>query len=285
MVNSKARESQGAVPKTKPALQYQHKADSKETNIPSQLADRELNLNLLTMMREDTGSSECSKWILYPPEPNNTGENTILKDASEAESIPVDSAVQDISQESGFFSEEGSSFIQSSSPTNTPMLSPVPGIESKESQYQNDAPSHVPDVEKTKDSASSLSNDSDQQSDKLETSSRPTTPQGAQNLCNPLPFVTGRHSDRQHQNNCIVMAPPENSDETNSGQEHGEPGEHYDTSENNGLLEQLQQVNNSKAHLYAINFSGNCSYKLLDTDCRLVTNNDNNLLFIIYFII
>ena len=158
----------------------------------------------------------------------------------------VSDAVQDLNKESGFSSEERNSRTQLTSPDNTPMLSLVPEVENKECQYQNDEPPNTPDMEKTKltHSASTLFTDSNQQS---AAPHRPSSPEAAQScFCYPfmLPVDTDCGSDGQHQfDTKLNMAPSQSSDkEINVGQECEEPGEYYDTSENNGLQEELQQV-------------------------------------------
>ena len=109
-------------------------------------------------------------------------------------------AVQDLIEESEFFSEE------------MPRL--VPEVENKESQYQNDEPPNTPDKEKTKltHSATTISTDSNQQP---VAPHRPSSPEAAQYcLFNPfmLPVCTDCGSEGQHQfDTKLNMAPPQSS--------------------------------------------------------------------------
>ena len=86
--------------------------------------------------------------------------------------------------------------------------------------------------------------DSSQQSEEITTPSRPSTPEAPRSPRNPL--VTG-HRSCQNINPGAgpVLHPLPSSDGqhvNNSGEESGHPAEHYDYTENNGLLTELQKV-------------------------------------------
>lgn len=109
-------------------------------------------------------------------------------------------------------------------------------------QYQNSTSicTVIHEVGKSKhqiQSLSSLSEDSNKQLHLFEiTPARPTTPEGAQSGGNSLSLVTGRHNSRPSQTNPVdVEGIPENCEEN------GRAVEHYDATENNGLLEETQQ--------------------------------------------
>ncbi|XP_022802549.1 uncharacterized protein LOC111340040 isoform X2 [Stylophora pistillata] len=118
-------------------------------------------------------------------------------------------------------------------------------------QYQNSTSTCtvIPEVGKPKhqiQSLSSLSEDSNKQLHLFEiTPARPTTPEGTQSGGNSPSLVTGRHNSRPNQTNLadVEAGIPENGEENGeeNGDENGRAVEHYDATENNGLLEETQQ--------------------------------------------
>ena len=108
-------------------------------------------------------------------------------------------------------------------------------------QHQHSASSIALEGGKTEhqiQSMMSLSEDSKRQLDHFEiTQARPNTPEGAQPGSNSPSLVTGRHNNRPNQTDLVeVDGVPEN------GEEIDRAVEHYDATENNGLLEETKQV-------------------------------------------
>ena len=108
-------------------------------------------------------------------------------------------------------------------------------------QHQNSASSIALEGGKTEhqiQSMMSLSEDSKRQLDHFEiTRARPKTPEGAQPGSNSPSLVMGRHNNKPNQTDPVeVDGVPEN------GEEIDRAVEHYDATENNGLLEETKQV-------------------------------------------
>lgn len=260
MVNTQAKQTHGAIPKAR-STQQQNRADDigvADGFSANQLAVSELELNLHATERETVGKFEETAqkpsdhpwWSLYLPplEQKQRNEKNVTNDAPKGNN-DHDSVV-DIAAESGLlFLVEGNSHessrmpsinIQLSSPANVAPPSPVLEVDEpdlQDLQCQN-AGSEIEESEETH-AMSSLCIDSNQQSDEIETPSRPTTPVEAHSLSNPLPLTTGHHRS------VTGVCPPvsEGPDLTTGDQERGIPAENHDTTENNhGLLESLLKV-------------------------------------------
>lgn len=259
LVNTRAKQTHGAIPKTR-STQQQNRADVMgvtDGSSANQLAVySEVELIVQAMTREAVGNIEETDqnpseswplWSLPPPEQKQRIEKNATNDAPKGNN-DHDSAVE-VGEESGLFSVEGNSQIESSrmpsiniqlsSPANVAPLSLVLEVDEpdlQDLQCQN-AGSEIEESDETH-AMSSLRIDSNQQSDEIETPSRPTTPEGAHSLSNPLPLTTGHHRSVAG----VRLPVSEGPDLNNGDQEHRIPAEHYDSTENNGLLESLQKV-------------------------------------------
>lgn len=140
------------------------------------------------------------------------------------------------------------------SPANRSSVSVVPETKSETSHHVNTAAPEVGPREEESAAASPVHADCSQQSSEITTTSRPTTPEAPRSSNNPP--VTGH---RSAQNNSVDVAHhPLGEDQqhaNNGSEESGNPTQHYDDTENNGLLTVLQKVCH---HLRSINILAYC---------------------------
>lgn len=202
----RAREYQGAIPKRN----WYQPSHSTVTHDVRQ--DSESNLNLPSIQAGDfTGN--CPQSSSPPPELiENAARN------SAGCEIFCDSLLRNENQDTESSSEEGNSLSQMTSLSTTRMDVPASGHEGI--QHQNSASATIPEGGKTKHQITK------RQLDHCKiTPARPNTPEGAQPGRNSLSLVTGRHNNRPNQ----------------TGEEDDRAVEHYDATENNGLLEETKQ--------------------------------------------
>ena len=190
-------------------------------------------------MTKGAATREWPAWSLPPPE-NKNKENAVdngIKDDNCESTCTVD-----LPTESGFFSGEDtshdnknefSSNAKSLLPENSSPCRLVPETENETSRSEFAA--------KTEEGEETFlatvpHADSSQQSDEITTPSRPRTPEAPRSSRNPL--VTG-HRSCQNNPEAGALHPL-----SNDGRhiESGNPAEHYDNTENNGLLTELQKV-------------------------------------------
>ncbi|XP_078374624.1 uncharacterized protein LOC144658148 isoform X2 [Oculina patagonica] len=216
----------------------------------STVHSNEINMNAMTegtvkmMKKTNQASRKWPEWSLPPPE--NKKESTVDQGATKDCNDP--DPTLDVSTESGFFSDTlhenniTPSNVLSLSPANSSPLSLVPKTETDKSQCEDVT---VPKAEREEEesTASALHTDSSQeQSDKITTSSRPTTPEATCSSRNPL--VTG-HRSWQNNPGAEARLPLGNDEQLENNIDHdeesGNPTENYDSTENNGLLTELQK--------------------------------------------
>lgn len=208
------------------------------------------------MEKRNRTTREWPEWSLPPPE--NIKNESAVEESAVQGNDGDDSTVGAVSTESGFFSGEDTlhkdsitlSNVQSLVPANSSSLCLLPETHEKEtSQCENTV---TAEVERREDApaASPLCADFGPQTNKIRIPSRATTPEAPRLSHNPL--VTGL---RSCQDNPVVGAHlPLGRDEqhgNNNGNEQisGNPAEHYDDTENDGLLTQLQKVFHHKQGL------------------------------------
>ena len=203
----RAREYQGAIPKRN---RYQ---PSHSTVTHDVRQDSESNLNLPSIQAGDfTGN--CPQSSSPPPELIEIAARN-----SAGCEIFCDSLLRNENQDTESSSEEGNSLSQMTSLSTTRMDAPASGHEGI--QHQNSASATIPEGGETKHQITK------RQLDHCKiTPARPNTPEGAQPGRNSLSLVTGRHNSRPNQ----------------TGEEDDRAVEHYDATENNGLLEETKQV-------------------------------------------
>ena len=200
--------------------------------------------NVQDTLKRGVVSPRWPDWSLPPPEKN------LIKDTAQVKSDNNEKHGPALEEAMGsrIFSLEESSQENSRISSGPHLLSPAdvscspvvvgPEMQNVASQCkQASAPAEilVLDEEEQGHSTSCSCTDSSQYSDGLRTPSRPITPEAAN--C-PLLLVTGHHNDRsQCQNNPIAGAHALGMEE-----ETGSPSENYDATENNGLIDDFQQV-------------------------------------------
>ena len=203
----RAREYQGAIPKRN-WCQPSHSTVTHDVR-----QDSESNLNLPSIQAGDfTGN--CPQSSSPPLELIEIAARN-----SAGCEIFCDSLLQNENQDTESSSEEGNSLSQMTSLSTTRMDAPASGHEGI--QHQNSASATIPEGGKTKHQITK------RQLDHCKiTPARPNTPEGAQPGRNSLSLVTRRHNSRPNQ----------------TGEEDDRAVEHYDATENNGLLEETKQV-------------------------------------------
>ena len=203
----RAREYQGAIPKRN----WYQPSHSTVTHDVRQ--DSESNLNLPSIQAGDF-TGDCPQSSSPPPELIEIAARN-----SAGCEIFCDSLLRNENQDTESSSEEGNSLSQMTSLSTTRMDAPASGHEGI--QHQNSASATIPEGGKTKHQITK------RQLDHCKiTPARPNTPEGAQPGRNSLSLVTGRHNSRPNQ----------------TGEEDDRAVEHYDATENNGLLEETKQV-------------------------------------------
>ena len=144
-----------------------------------------------------------------------------------------------VAQDSGFFSEEGNSHPQMASLSTALMDTPASGHEGV--QHQNSASSIVLEGGKTEHQIQSMmsrSDDSRRQLDHFKlTRTRPNTPEGAQPGSNSPSLVTGRHNNRPNQYDSVEV-----DGVSENGEKSDRAVEQYDSTENNGFVDETKQV-------------------------------------------
>ena len=232
--NPRAGEYQGVIPKRN---WYQPSRSTVKHGVRQELftglPGNESNLNLPSIQAGDF-TVDCPQSSSPPPESSEFAARN-----SAGCEIFSGSLLQNENQDTGFFSDEGNSYPQMASLSTALMDTPASGHEGV--QHQNSASSIALEGGKTEhqiQSMMSLSEDSKRQLDHFEiTQARPNTPEGAQPGSNSPSLVTGRHNNRPNQTDPVeVDGVPEN------GEEIDRAVEHYDATENNGLLEETKQV-------------------------------------------
>lgn len=204
MVNPRAREHEGAIPKTeqRQPLESTVKPDVREEIFISEPIGSQLELDHFSSLWGDFGE-ECPQSNLQPPE--------------SSESVVHNAAGGDVQNEShvtGFFSGECNPHSQMTSLSATPEHTPVLPTSTD-----------VPVVGKTEHHCTLLTS----------LSAGPTTPERAPTSA-PSGAVTRHCNNRLNQNDPVeVDFVLENSKET------GSPVEHCDAIENNGCVEELLQ--------------------------------------------
>ena len=227
-----AREYQGAIPKRS---RYQPSHNTVKYDVRQELfiglPGNESNLNLSSIL---AGNFRVNYPHSSSP-PSESSENA-ARNSGGCE-ILWDSSLQNENQDTGFFSEEGNSRLQMTSLSTTPVDTPTSGHEGV--QYQISASSlSILEGGKTKHQIQSMTSLSNKQLDHFEiVLARPNTPEGAQPDINSPSLVTGRHINRPNQTD-----PVEVDVVLENGQGIDGAVEHYDATENNGLLEETKQV-------------------------------------------
>ena len=203
----RVREYQGVIPKRN----WYQPSHSTVTHDVRQ--DSESNLNLPSIQAGDfTGN--CPQSSSPPLELIEIAARN-----SAGCEIFCDSLLRNENQDTESSSEEGNSLSQMTSLSTTRMDAPASGHEGI--QHQNSASATIPEGGKTKHQITK------RQLDHCKiTPARPNTPEGAQPGRNSLSLVTRRHNSRPNQ----------------TGEEDDRAVEHYDATENNGLLEETKQV-------------------------------------------